>query len=169
MQTPAQVAKRANVHVNSIRNWSVDYADLLSPQARGEEGARLFTDEDVQTILAIAALRKSGVPPSEISGRIRQHEVPPVVDVATETLQSSPQEAHNALQTTSNAISPLQVAHNALQSHQEATDKRIDMLERTLILMQQSESNRNSSLITGIVIGGAITLIVVALALGMRP
>lgn len=160
MQTPAQVAKSANVTVGTIRNWTRDYGDLLSPEARGENGPRRFNDEDVSVILAIAALRKSGVPPSEIAQHVSNHEVPPVVDANVDTPQSPLQSDYNALQSVQVLPQALQIAHNALQS-------RVEAVERALQLVEQRQAARVDALVTGIVLGGAAVLIVVALVLAL--
>src|SRR5688572_10873798 len=75
MYTPIQVARLANIHDNTVRKWAGEYADLLSAQTTGR---RLFTDEDVEVFRAIAALRKSGVPPGEVAERIRSQQLPVV-------------------------------------------------------------------------------------------
>lgn len=81
MLTPAQVAQRANVTGQTIRNFSTQYGQFLSAAARGEAGPRLYDDEDVETLCTIAALRKSGVPSHEVMQRLRNHVAPPIVDV----------------------------------------------------------------------------------------
>src|SRR5215203_2297028 len=79
--TPAQVAKQANVSVQSIRNWTKEYAELLSPEARGEMETRLFSDADVEVLLTIAGLRRIGWPAAEILRHVKEGTVPAVVDV----------------------------------------------------------------------------------------
>lgn len=98
MLTPIQVAKRANIHVNTVRKWSADYADLLSTSTRGEGEARLFSDEDVDTICTIAALRRTGMMQDQIVAYILAASESPVIDVAPTQAPQSPHEAHSALQ-----------------------------------------------------------------------
>jgi DNA-binding transcriptional MerR regulator len=105
MYTPSQVADKANVSVGSVRNWSNDYAELLSSGASGKAGPRLYTDEDMQVLCTVAALRRTGMLPAAIIARLKADAAPPVVDVApsppTETLQTSyntPQTPQDALQ-----------------------------------------------------------------------
>lgn len=148
MYTPAQVAKRANVHPNTIRKWASEYAELLSSSASGEAGARLLTDEDVQVFCAIAVLRKSGMPRAEVIARIRDGIAPEVVDI---TLHESPQEALQVPQVIEDSQPATQLVYIALQSRVEALERRAD--------------RDASQLVTGIVIGAAITLVVVALVL----
>jgi DNA-binding transcriptional MerR regulator len=162
MLTPIQVAKKANVSVNSVRNWSREYADLLSLEARGENGPRLFSEEDAETICTIAALRKSGVPPTEIADRISNQDVPPIVDAIPEPLQSTLQEPTTALQMLQDAPLALHVAHNALQSRVESLERRVEA-DIARIELQQRE--RLNMLVTGIVIGAGVVLIVVAVVL----
>lgn len=151
MYTPAQVARRANAHPNSIRNWAREYGELLSAAARGETGPRLFDDADVDILCAIAALRKSGVPPSEVVGRIRAREdAPPVVDVAA---TPSAQESLQAIQMPDKASDAIQIGYSGLQSRVEVLERRVD--------------NGASQLVTGIVIGAAVVLVVVAIVLSM--
>lgn len=144
MYTPAQVAKRANIHPNTVRKWASEYAALLSPQTTG---ARLFSDEDVQIFCTIAALRRSGMPPADVAASIRD-KAPTVVDVAPNA-----QDAPQATQAYVEPLSSTLVPYIALQSRVEALERRV-------------ESN-GAQLITGIVIGAAITLTVVAIVLSV--
>jgi hypothetical protein len=68
--------------------------------------------------LAVAALRRSGVPPAEIPERLRDNSVPPVIDVAQTALQL-PQDS---LQSNENMGLAL---YNALQSRLEAVERSI--------------------------------------------
>lgn len=151
--TPIQVARRANVAVQSIRNWSNDYAEFLSPAARGEAGPRIYSDEDMSVLCAVAALRKSGVRRDEIMQRLRE-EVPGVVDVVLEStvgpaVEDATLQATQSLQTepqTALALYSLQSRVEALERHAE---RQVDRL------------------VTGIILGAALTLLIVALALRM--
>jgi DNA-binding transcriptional MerR regulator len=116
MYTPSQVAKRANVHPNSIRNWTRDHADLLSTGARGEAGPRLYTDEDADILCAIAALRKSGVASAEVGEHLRQRTV---IDV---TAQDAPQ----ALQMPTVIQSSVPEVYNALHARLDSLERRVD-------------------------------------------
>jgi DNA-binding transcriptional MerR regulator len=155
--TPAQVAKVIGISVQAVRDWSRQYAPLLSPQARGAQGARLFDDNDVATLRTIAGLRRSGLRAEEIIRRVQDGEIPPIVDIAHE---STPQQATETPQTPTDAPLALHIAHSALQS-------RIDAVERSVALLEQRQAARVDALVTGIVIGGAVVLIVVALVLAL--
>jgi DNA-binding transcriptional MerR regulator len=116
LYTPAQVAQRANIHPNTVRNWSHDYAAFLSPSARGEHGPRLFDEADLSILCAVAALRKSGVAANEVSSHLQRQDT--LVDVdATTPLQYPPQTAQTPLET-----------HLALQAIQSSLQAQIDAL-----------------------------------------
>lgn len=123
MQTPAQVAKRANITAQSVRNYSRDYADLLSPGASGEAGPRLYTDEDVRILCTIAALRKAGVPHEEIVARMEREDVPPIVDVTPQSPQNSVVEGLKA---------PSNDPSNLVTSYQMALNARFEGIERRM-------------------------------------
>lgn len=119
MPTTKQVAKIANVSEQTVRNYTRDYAPLFSTAARGENGTRLFSDEDVQVFCAIADLRKSGVPPAEVIERVRVGNV--VIDVAP---QNNPHEATQSPQTALEAPQMLMVVRSDLQ-------RQINEIKRT--------------------------------------
>lgn len=73
--TTRQISKIAKVSEQTVRNYTHDYGELLSPQARGETGPRLFTDEDVRIFCSIANLRKEGIPPAEVIERVRRGDI----------------------------------------------------------------------------------------------
>ncbi len=80
-------------------------------------------DSDVETICTIAALRNSGVPVAEIAERIRNQEVPPVIDMAaTAPLQEPPTE----LQAPSETAFALQAVQSSLQTRLEAVERRLE-------------------------------------------
>lgn len=127
MYTTHQVAQRANIADNTVRHYVRDFPDLVSPAARGENGARLFSEEDLQTICSLAALKRSGMPLSEAAERIRNQEVPPVVDV---NVRDTLQPPANALQVAEDNATSLQLAFNALQAYREADKAQIAALQR---------------------------------------
>lgn len=128
MYTTHQVAQRAHVSDNTIRHYVRDYPDLVSPAARGENGARLFVEEDLQALCTLAALKRSGMPLPEAAERVRNQDVPPVIDVEA---QPSLQESATSLQapfaetlTLQQVYITLQRDHAALQRRHEAHLRR---------------------------------------------
>jgi DNA-binding transcriptional MerR regulator len=127
MKTPTQVAKQANVTAQTIRNYSTDYGALLSPSARGDAGPRLYSDEDVQILCTIAALRKSGIPPAEIAERIHNETAPSVIDLTPNAVSNAPQ--NGLKEGRSDVVSP-QMVLSTINGRFEAIERRIEARER---------------------------------------
>lgn len=137
--TTRQLAKIAGISEQSVRNYSYDYAELLSPQARGGAGPRLFSDEDVQILCTVASLRREDVPRAEIIARLQRGDI--VVDTTTKPHDATP----SAQQGQGDAL----VVHMALSTMQA----RIDAIQRT-----------QSTLLRAAVLWGALWGAVAALA-----
>lgn len=154
MPTTSQAAARANIAPNTARNYVREFPDLFSEGARGLEGNRQFDEEDVQTLCSLAALKASGMTLNEAADRLRSQSTPPLIDVAATEASPSLQEG--------------QEATYALQVIQSSVQPQLEALRLEIADVRARQSTGVNLLITGIVIGAAITLIVVALALGMR-
>lgn len=115
--TTRQVAKLAGISEQSVRNYSRDYAELLSPSATGEHGPRLFDDTDAQTLCTIAALRKEDVSRADIISRLQRGDI--VLDATLSPHNATP----NATDGQHAPQMPLQV--------QSMLMARLDALERT--------------------------------------
>lgn len=87
--TPAQAAAILNVHSNTVRAWTREYADVLSDSACGRP--RLLTPRDVALLQVVAQLRADGLTADTILQRLR--EVPdtdiqqPYIDVTAPTVE----------------------------------------------------------------------------------
>lgn len=156
--TPIQVARRANAHPNSIRNWAREYAEFLSPP--GNAGRRLFTDEDMQVLCAVAALRKSGMPPGEVAERLRNPQ-PPIVDAysASVAIEENAQEAPQAPQTAQDAPLAIQIGYTALQGQIDALARRVETQQRGAMLW-----TLGMGIWIGIVLSGLILFVLWTLA-----
>lgn len=128
MQTPSQVARKANVTPQTIRNYSTQYGQFLSSSARGETGPRLYTDEDVEILCTIAALRSSGIPPDEIVERLQQQDVPPIVDV---TPQSTFNEPKQTLKEAQDGFLAPQIVQTVRVARDEVVYSRLAAIEQT--------------------------------------
>lgn len=89
MLTVSQVAKKARVAPNTVRNHVRDYPDLFSEAARGLKGNRLFNGDDVEALCNLVALKDSGMPLAEAAARLRSQEAPSVIDVAATSMQEA--------------------------------------------------------------------------------
>lgn len=102
--TPSQVAKALNLSVGTVRNWSREYAEYLTPAARGEHGHRRFSPDDVGLLRRVADLRGSGMNRDEILQRLADglwpaagdDVAPAVVDVTPEAPQTPQEAPHGA-------------------------------------------------------------------------
>jgi len=109
--TTRQLAKIADVAEQTVRNYTRDYAELLSPQARGDVGARLFSDEDVRVFCSIATLRKENVPPAEVIRRIQNGDT--YIDAKPQ--QATPNEPQGA-QAASSAPQAIIISPRSIQT-----------------------------------------------------
>lgn len=167
MPTPAQVARKANVTPQTIRNYSTQYGEFLSPEARGENGPRVYNDADVEILCAIASLRNSGLSTDEVIERLRNQEVPPIVDVTPQPPLNEPQEALNAGQGELLAPQPVQFQmqrDEVVYSRLDAIDTVNEMIREQLVTMRQEQKDRVNYGVTMLIIGAAGMLVAVALA-----
>lgn len=88
MTTTRQLARIAGIAEQTVRNYSRDYAELLSPAGRGDVGARLFSDDDVQIICTVATLRREDVPRADIIARLQRGDI--VVEATPSPHQATP-------------------------------------------------------------------------------
>lgn len=143
--TTRQLAKIAKVAEQTVRNYTREYAELLSPQARGDVGPRLFSDEDVRIFCSIATLRKEGVPTAEVVERIQRGDV--YIDLATPTPHQTTPNAPQATQTAPEAPQALMLVRSDLQ-------RQINEIKRT-----------QATLMTAYLLWGGLWGVVVGLAI----
>lgn len=135
--TTRQLSKIAKVSEQTVRNYSREYRDLFTPAARGEDGPRVFSDEDVQVFCSIASLRREGVPPAEVVERLQRG------DVYIEATPNSPQ----ATPTPQEATPALMLALSGVLA-------RLDALERNQELIRRNDKLEGA--MWGIVVGLAV-------------
>ena len=83
--TPAQAARLLGVHVNTIRLWTGEYADVLSESARSRP--RLLQPRDVALLQLVHSLRAEGLPRSAVLERLRQT---PTADIQQPYIDAAP-------------------------------------------------------------------------------
>lgn len=80
--TPTNVAKHIGVSVSTVRRLTGEYADWLSPTATPRPGGtRVYTEQDVEVLSVIVAMRQDGAPEDEIIRAIESGVIP--TNVAT--------------------------------------------------------------------------------------
>lgn len=78
--TPTNVAKRLDVSVSTVRRLTGEYADWLSPTASPRPGGtRIYTEQDVEVLAVIVAMRQDGAPEDEIIRAIESGVIPAAV------------------------------------------------------------------------------------------
>jgi DNA-binding transcriptional MerR regulator len=122
MLTVSQVARKAKVSPNTVRNHVRDFPDLFSEAARGLKGNRLFNDDDVEALCSLVALKDSGMPLAEAAMRLRSQEAPSVIDIDATPLQHTAN-APQTPQMAPDALQAILLSHNSLQ-------RQIDDLRR---------------------------------------
>lgn len=71
MPTTSEIATACKVKPNTIRNWTREYAEFLSPDANPPKGSpRIYTIEDAETLLQIGILRADNTPPERIKAAL---------------------------------------------------------------------------------------------------
>lgn len=153
MHTPADVAKLAGVTPQTIRNYTTVYGEFLTHQDRHKGGARLYTDEDVEMLCTIAALRASGLPPDAVMERLRDDTTPPFIDVSPSTPSIDPVEGHR---TGNTGLYDLQVYQPIIAGRFDAIERHMEayMAELRIELRQR----RKYDVLWGILLGGTLAL-----------
>lgn len=157
MISPSQLAKMTNIHPNSVRNWSREFGEFFTPEARGDVGKRSYMEADVEAMRVIAALKKSGASNEEIRQRLRDHDAPSVVDVPP----SPPTLNLHEPTPNSGASHEVTLALHAIQSNLQA---QIDALRADVETRDQKRVNIWA---TAFILGVFCTLVIVALVLAM--
>ena len=148
--TPSQAAQLLGVHVNTVRQWTAEFADVLSDGARSRP--RLLSPGDVAVLQLVQQLRAENLPRSEVLQRLRQT---PTADLQQPWLDAAPAVAVQPTETPTDAptasLAPLDVSavlvdiaalvdsrttatHEAIQRLDERTDARLRTLERQRLL-----------------------------------
>lgn len=89
--TPSQAAKLLGVHVNTVRLWTGEYADVLSESARRRP--RLLTVHDVAVLQLVHSLRAEGLSRSAVLERLRQTPTADIQQPYIDAVQALPAEA----------------------------------------------------------------------------
>ena len=110
-----------NLIIEIYHGQAAIYAELLSPGARGEAGARAFDDADVQTLCTSAALRREDVPRAEIIARLQRGDV--VIETTPSPQQTTPNDGEGQKAGQGDALAVM-VVRSDLQ-------RQIDALART--------------------------------------
>ena len=130
--TPAAVAKRLDVHPNSVRAWCSEWAEFLDAGANPPSGTpRTLTLRDVAVFQVVMDGRKDGLTREQIAEQLR---VSPPVASAQPYIEaaapSSPAPAPLALPPNPDITAQLVDLAAALRSQQADTASRIERVEQ---------------------------------------
>ena len=170
--TPSQAAKLLGVHVNTIRLWTGEYADVLSESARSRP--RLLQPQDVAVLQLVHSLRAEGLSRSAVLERLRQTPTAdiqqPYIDAVpalpaeataspTETLQAPP-----VALDVSALMTDLAVLVDSRATATQETVSRIDERLRRLETQRTLWLGVAVGLVAGLVLG-----VILAAVLLLRP
>ncbi len=142
MYTPKQVGNRLGLSGTTIRNYSRQWSDYLSPSANPEAGqARIYTEDDLAVITTIAALRENQVTTDQIRAALDQGQrlepVRPVEEPPADragdgsTVEAAVDQARAAVNAAESAIAIYQDRVTAVEArNQELTDRLIEAESR---------------------------------------
>lgn len=124
------LARRFNVHANTVRDWSDRYSDLLSPRATAAK--RTYTLDDALVLSTVASMRDVGLTFEAIRDALDNGQRVDAIPDAPTPEESAARE--------SMALVPLPELERALDNVQQLTGE----LERARQALAQSESNREA-------------------------
>ncbi len=80
--TPQAVARELDVSPATLRRWADEFSDYLSQKAASAQGRshRRYTDEDLETLLAVKELMNSGMTYEQARQQLAQFTAPPEQD-----------------------------------------------------------------------------------------
>jgi DNA-binding transcriptional MerR regulator len=138
-----QLAKRLNVSAATIRNWTDEYADILSAvtQERLKGARRRYTERDALVLATVAELRDAGLTHDQIMSALQQgrlvEELPPAPTPEEE-------EARRAVALVS--VSELHRALDQLRTLQTEIERLIEERDRALETRDAEAKDYNSEI-----------------------
>jgi DNA-binding transcriptional MerR regulator len=75
---PQEVASRLEVSPSTLRRWSEEFSDFLSPEADSSEGKqhRRYSDEDLATFITVKGLMSEGLTYEQVRERLSEQPPP---------------------------------------------------------------------------------------------
>lgn len=162
---PDQAAPLIGASASTVRNWCKTYGDQLSEGAKPPTGTeRRLTTDDIAKLQRVKVWRDHRLPPQEIARLLQA--AASTGQPSTITIDATPQPRQDAQEAAGDALL-LPVVLSSIERRQDATDARLQSLERALATVEQRQTERHNALITGLVVGGAFVLVLVALVLAL--
>jgi DNA-binding transcriptional MerR regulator len=73
-----EVAQVCGISLNTVRQWANDYSAFLGPNARGEQGDRAFSTNDLEVLKYVAQLRSERMRKDAIIQRLGETTFPEI-------------------------------------------------------------------------------------------
>lgn len=145
LYTSGQVAEIVGVVAQTIRDWSDEYWEYLSPGARPEKGAiRRYTEHDVRVFLTINRERDRRLPADEIVGILEKGDLVEEIPERIEVEDSVPASEHILALTRIDTLTrELQRTRNA---HEREIERLVAEKERFIEERDQSAKERDEVL-----------------------
>lgn len=146
------MARRLDIHPNTVRRWAIEYKSHFSPGAIGKR--RIFTDDDLRVLATIAAYRDQGISPAEVERMLaagqRVENIPPPVTEAEEAARRNVrlvpvaqyERALDRIQQLENELDRLTAERDSAALDQQAITARIETLQRELGTLQGQVAER---------------------------
>ncbi len=153
MYTPKQVGDSLNLSSTTIRNYSRQWSDYLSPAANPPTGQpRIYSEDDLAVIATVAALREGQATTGQIRAALdagqrlepmRPVEEPTHAGQAADHDQQAADQARAAVNAAEKAIAIYQDRVTAVEArNQELTDRLIEAEKRAAAAEKELEVMR---------------------------
>lgn len=156
-------ASKLQISPNTLRNWSEQYSQFLSPSAQpGVQPERRFTEKDLTILTYIKQLRSEGLQVAEITERLSEtsFQETEILEATTEAIQPA-SSGSIALQTTPEGLqqAPAPIVG---QDYLLSIERRFEALERSV---KEEMRPRWWWLVAGIGIGIGLAVVFELMAL----
>ena len=165
--SPSEVARTLGVSPSTVRNWTSEYGEQLTPAARGEAGSRLYSDADVAVLQYVAQLRAEKLPRAAVLVRLRETRFGEAETLVTQPAAGTDTPAVSPTERPTEALQPFMAAQylahleTRLDAVQHSVDERLQAAERR----QQRTVN---ALLYGVIVGFALAMFLLAIAFALQ-
>jgi len=161
--SPSEVARTLGVSPSTVRNWTSEYGEQLTPAARGEAGSRLYSDADVAVLQYVAQLRAEKLPRAAVLVRLRETRFGEAETLVTQPAAGTDTPAVSPTEALQPFMAAQYLAHleTRLDAVQHSVDERLQAAERR----QQRTVN---ALLYGVIVGFALAMFLLAIAFALQ-
>ena len=138
MNTPKDICDKFGVSRETVRQWTNQFADYLSPTATPEKGRqRNYTEDDLHVFALVSGMKTTGSTTEEISAALAsgqrgtpptEAQVVPMSDASAATLRRDVAQLRQDLDTVRTELLLTQGENRLLKQQLEDKEKRIESL-----------------------------------------